>query len=57
MVIFLDLWLTIRNPFFDREKRLKYYWALILTLFVIYAVPLKELKAILDQPDGTAAEK
>jgi hypothetical protein len=57
MVIFLDLWLTIRNPFFDREKRLKYYWALIPTLFVIYAVPLKELIAILNEPNDTDAEK
>jgi hypothetical protein len=57
MVIFLDLWLTIRNPFFDREKRLKYYWALVVGLLLIYVIALKDLLVILHSPDGSDSEK
>jgi hypothetical protein len=57
MVIFLDLWLTIKNPFFDREKRLKYYWALTVAMIFIYAISLKDLLAIMKLPDRTDSEK
>jgi hypothetical protein len=56
-VIFVDIWLTIKNPFFDREQRVKYYWALIFVMLAIYANPLKELLAVMNQPDDTDSEK
>ena len=56
MLIILDLWLTIRNPFFDREKRIKYYWAVVFGLVVISAIPLIDLNAILQLPDGTDSQ-
>jgi len=40
MIVFLDLWLTVRNPFYAREKRVKYYWAylIIQTLLLVGAL-------------------
>jgi hypothetical protein len=37
MIVYLDLWLTVRNPFYERQKRVKYYWAylFIQTIFVL----------------------
>jgi hypothetical protein len=55
-MVIIDLWLTIRNPFFDREKRIKYYWGLVVGLVVISAIPLKDLNAILQLPEGTDSQ-
>ena len=30
MIVFIDLWLTVRNPFYDRAKRVKFYWAFLI---------------------------
>lgn len=40
MIVFFDLWLTVRNPFYAREKRVKYYWAFLIiqTLLVVGAI-------------------
>jgi hypothetical protein len=40
MIVFLDLWLTLRNPFYDRNKRVKFYWVYLLvqTIFLIFAL-------------------
>ena len=34
-IVFFDLWLTVRNPFYDREKRVKYYWAFLIVQSVL----------------------
>ena len=40
MIVFLDLWLTVRNPFFDRDKRVKYYWAYLIIQTILISAGL-----------------
>ena len=39
-MVYLDLWLTLRNPFYPRRKRNKYYNIAILTIIVYLTVIL-----------------
>jgi len=41
-MIFVDLYLTIKNPFFAREKRVKWYYLgaglIVLQMITLYAI-------------------
>ena len=48
MIIFFDLWLTVRNPFYDREKRVKYYWAILSVQLVIVSFVIMHEEELLN---------
>ena len=37
-IIFIDLYLTLKNPFYPREKRVSKYNAFLLVVFVFSAI-------------------
>lgn len=39
-IIYLDLYLTIKNPFFPRDKRVKYYIIFIVFMFLLMLIML-----------------
>ena len=46
-ILFLDLYLTLRSPFVQREKRLKKYYAFVTLVFIIISIVLYNYPGIL----------
>ena len=40
-IVFIDLYLTIKNPFYPREHRSKFYWLLTLIIFLSFSISYK----------------
>ena len=49
MIVFFDLWLTVRNPFYDRAKRVKFYWAFLIVQSVFAISGLIFIDSINDE--------
>ena len=31
-IVYLDLYLTLKNPFYDRKARIKWYWLIVIIM-------------------------
>lgn len=37
-IVFIDLYLTIKNPFYPREQRAKVYWAVVAVVIILFCI-------------------